>query len=176
MPSAFAIRLMAEAFELSRVWRSQYFTALHDTFARWAKAFCDSLAALRCACNSAPVMDCRATPAVPVRPASCTHRNKTLHPPSWKVARVLCTKCSTIRPSADCSECAWPSACGGACCPHHKTPPRDYDKPTQKFGPDNLGRFRCRRGQVRAFDFLSSLPEMSNTTVRISGATGGLRH
>jgi hypothetical protein len=155
MPSAFAIRLMAQAFELIRGWRSQYFTALHDTFARWAKAFCDSLAALRCVCNSAPVMDCRATSAVPARPAFCTHWNKTLRPPFLTVARVPCTKCSTSRPSADCEGCALPFGCGGACCPHHKTPPRHFDKPAQKFAPDSLGRFRCRRGQVRAFGFLS---------------------
>ena len=167
---------MAQAFELIRVLRSQYFTALHDTFARLAKAVCDSLPALRCACNSAPVMVCRATPAVPVQPASCTHRNKTLHPPFLTVARVPYTTRNTSRPSADCLGCAWPFAFGGACCPHHKTPPRHYYKPAPKFASDNLGRFRCRRGQVRAFGFPSSLPEMSNATARISGATGGLRH
>ena len=170
------MRLMAQAFEFIRVWRSQYFTALHDTFARRTKAFCDSLAALRCACNSAPVMDCCATPAVPVRPASCTHRNKTLRLPFLTAARVLCTKGNTSRPSADCEGCAWPFVCGGACCPRHKKPPRHYDKPAPKFASDNPGQFLCRRGQVRAFGFLSSLPEMSNTAARISGAKGGLRH
>ena len=176
MPSVCAMRLTAWHFISIPAFRSQYFTALQDIFARWARAFCVKPVAMRYARNSAPVILCPANPVFAVRPAFCTHWSKTLHPPFLTVARVPCTKCNTSHPSADCLGCAWPVACGVVCCPHHKMRLRRYDKPVAKFALDNPGRFQCRRGRVQTFGFLSSLPEMSNTAARISGATDGLRH
>ena len=95
-----------------------------------------------------------ASRAFPARHPSCSDWNKTLRPPFWTAERVPCTKCNTSRPIEDCSGCARPFGSGAACCPHHKTQLRCYDRRAKKFAADSQGQFLSRRGQVRAFGFL----------------------